>query len=199
MKMERRDRYIVGVELASAVMQLHDTDWLPALWDRSYVQFNWQSGSSITENIKKPLVSPLQTLRNSNIGTQQFSNLTLFSLGILLIELDMNQPFENLLTEDEKNMNTRYPNQMAGTILATRRISIVLEGRSGPRYAGAVRRCFSANDYSPDRANLNHNDFKKDVYENIVAPLEKNLEDFQAQSLTEIFGESPCLPRGYDG
>lgn len=202
-KMTRRDQLIVGVVIASAVIQLHDTDWLPTHWAGLQVHFLWDSESILADVIKKPLLS-LQTMpearqvpEDSYNAFSHFPNRNLFTLGIILLEIFYNGPISDQLTEEEKKMDALAPGEYYGTCRGVRRVAENLAYEVGGLYAGAVQRCLTAVDYSRNKANLTNPGFKNDVYDQIVSPLEKNLEGFCCETLTDIFGESPALPLGY--
>lgn len=64
--LSKADRLILGVELASAVVQFHDTEWLPAAWDKTDILFLQQTDPPVyREIIQRPLVRPKWSTRKA--------------------------------------------------------------------------------------------------------------------------------------
>ena len=105
----REFRSKLSLKLASSVMQLHSTEWLPNTWSSENIYFLETPGNGF--NITDPLVqrsfgSPCQTHYEERNGVQSIkrSDPCLFMLGIVLIELWQWKPFSQLKTAEETAM-----------------------------------------------------------------------------------------------
>ena len=94
-------RYRLGLKLASSVMQLHTTQWLPDYWNKSDISFPCFSDGKIDFNnplIKRGFGS--EEKQNSMAFTSGLSNCgsvpCLFSLGVVLLELIERQSIETM-------------------------------------------------------------------------------------------------------
>ncbi|KAI4243803.1 MAG: hypothetical protein L6R42_010638, partial [Xanthoria sp. 1 TBL-2021] len=109
-----RQRLSIAVTLAHTVLQLHDSPWLNESWSKNDIWF-FSSGVDRHKrpNIQRPYISRSfqpqsdQSASTSGAGpiaqTDLYSHLiinkSLFALGIILIELALNRPFEDLRTD----------------------------------------------------------------------------------------------------
>jgi hypothetical protein len=89
-----KERLILGVKLASSVIQLHNTDWLNERWGRSDIMFFRDPDNYDKPMLEKPLVrrcfgaSSEEGSAPQALGSRVVRcNRTLFSLGVILLEI----------------------------------------------------------------------------------------------------------------
>ncbi|KAF8534716.1 hypothetical protein BDD12DRAFT_895321 [Trichophaea hybrida] len=206
--LEKKDRLELGVRLAFAVMQLHSTEWLSDCWGKQDIFFLQRAvrrralcGGFVLVGepvIDKPFVRRTfgsseelyllhpNTVQNTAPATETATlveyDRSLFSLGIILIELwlergieELRLPFQNQDgdTQGQRSDNTDYRT-------AQGRIGEIFT-YAGDDYGLAVSRCINGLSRHIDNArailgSLESEDFKNDVHTNVVFLLERNLE-----------------------
>jgi len=193
---EQLDRLELGVKVASAVMQLHATEWLRESWGTNDIFFLQKSKSrltkagEITQIIEPELTMPfvrrmlgssqeLHPLQQSEQAPETSALMeydkSLFSLGIVLIELWFEQPLEYL------RIDQNQPSSENADYETVRQRMGYLFGDAGEDYGLAVSHCINglkgrAVKGKPIKSCLDNDDFKNDVHENVVGLLQKNLE-----------------------
>lgn len=195
--LKKKDRLILGVQLASTVMQLHATEWLDETWGKKDILFHpepdQEKGSGerdINPMIRKPFIRRIFTLPGpgslpSQIGQEPTKlilmpqNQSLFSLGVVLVELWFGRRLEDLRIEEDGD----GIGGMTEYVTAWRLIREISE-EAGEKYGDAVRRCIIGLDHR--NASLETDDFKNEVHMKVVSPLVENLESFCAVDLVEL-------------
>ena len=169
------ERLKLGVRLASSVLQLHDTEWLNERWSKDEIWFI-QEDPCRDPVLKYPLVRRVfqqgdeSTSTDSIAGLIGHSNASLFSLGMVLIELWY---WKSLEAKDVGDGWKHY---------------LELRGKAPASFSDAVRRCFGDLDHTETQLHLDG--FKNAVYLKIVLPLEETLKWFCGKdSLPQIFEE----------
>ncbi|KAF8246826.1 hypothetical protein K440DRAFT_644330 [Wilcoxina mikolae CBS 423.85] len=196
--LQKRDRLDLGVKLASVVMQLHGTPWLGESWssnDILSVQTVITRRTKSTGNLPCEYVQTYEPVIEypfvrRTFGSEELVPLeeitplpkepanipeydkSLFSLGIVLIELCISQdPTVYIPTMDHTDDATAQ--QRIGEFITY----------AGDYYGLAVSRCINGLDrpggHGPPRASQNTLDnevFKSNAHTSIVCLLEKNLE-----------------------
>lgn len=99
-------------------------------------------------------------------------NQTLFTLGVLLIELWYGKPLD-----DVRGVVGIQDATQPAWCTAIRLVDSRLKYEAGALYTQAVRRCVRY-DFDRDSTSLNDEDFQQTVYEKVVLVLEKNLAQF---------------------
>jgi len=193
-KPSRKERLKLGVNLASSVLQLHETEWLDERWTKQDIFFIREPltvGTSVRHNVdlNHPVVH--QAFTTSTPPTPQDlaesllvrCNKSLVSLGIVLIELCYWKDLQSLRTGNSENA---VKGASAEYSIA---VGIVdqLYDDAGFNYGEAVRRCITGLDLRETQ--LECDEFKKEAYHKIVQPLEMDLMKFCDASLAEIFGQ----------
>lgn len=220
--LKKKDRLILGVQLASTVMQLHTTEWLSENWGKKDILFHQEitrgkGGGvvNISPVIRKPLVRrvfappgpPSLSPQSTQASTKSIfmpQNQSLYSLGIVLMELWYGQRLEDLRIETDGNGIGDVTN-MTDYMTARRLIDEIPED-AGEKYGDAVRRCINGLDHRS--SSLEKDDFKNEVHMKVVSPLVENLESFCAMGLVELLqtrntdscatdGLSPTLLKQY--
>ncbi|KAA8901720.1 hypothetical protein FN846DRAFT_908903 [Sphaerosporella brunnea] len=195
-RLDELDRLKLGLKIASAVMQLHATEWLKELWGKRDIFFLQKQMPRRTNSgdivqicepaLEMPFVRgssqdellPLDHAGETS-GTQPSAPFqyekSLFSLGIVLIELWFEEPLEKLRAhpDDCQDDNADYET-------AKQRVGELLR-LAGEDYGLAVSRCINGvrkgpGKFSATKSTLDDEGFKNDVHENVVCLLQKNLE-----------------------
>ena len=176
-------RLKLGVKLASSVMQLHETEWLNERWRKCDIFF-------IQEEVnprQRPVLEypflhrEFTTFAAEAIPQAQTSfivrcNKSLFSLGIVLIELCFWQSLESLRATHGQQADIGTT-ETVDYIIACRLIdSRAVHEEAGSKYDDAVRRCIIGLDHRETQ--LDNDDFKNEVYHRVVKLLEENLQMF---------------------
>lgn len=94
----------LALALALGVLRLHDTPWLAEQWNRDDITLFKQNNMILATH---PFVSTdLQTIGTQKTkGSPAIRNETLFALGIVLIELCMEQSFDALYLPEDLNVD----------------------------------------------------------------------------------------------
>ena len=176
------ERLKLAVRLASSVLQFHTSGWLQERWDKKDI-YLVQRGSSqscletpVVLHSFTPELSPPNTPTKPSIFP---CNLSLFSLGIVLIELWFWKSVESFQAgEVQADPDTaRY--MTAFQLITT------MNENAGMQYGSSVRRCICGLDHPENR--LEDNGFKSEVYLKVLQPLEKHLEFFCDKPLGGVF------------
>ena len=185
----RRERLKLGVRLASSVLQLHGTQWLQERWGKQDI-YLIQGGSSLRDpSLEIPVVcqafTPDPSVSEVTMESHIIScNLSLFSLGIMLIELWFWKSVESFQANKPQAYSRLEDLDTARLVTAKRWIK-KLYGDAGDNYGNIVRRCISGLDHKETQ--LENDEFKNKVYRKVLQPLEKNLEFFCDEPLEKIF------------
>ncbi|KAI3530829.1 hypothetical protein CSPX01_14563 [Colletotrichum filicis] len=158
--------------ISSSFLQLHQTPWLPNILTSQDVYFI-TDGSRPYPNlkqafIKKELPGKFPKDRSMNIDARGLSSSPLLSLGILLLELELGTTIGKLRRPDEPSDADVVERLLEET---------PLDAFGSGRYKSAVFRCVGGN-YFRSTQDFNDENFRKAVYERVVAPLEADLEEF---------------------
>jgi hypothetical protein len=176
------DKLRIATKLSSNMLQLYSTPWLSDYWRSSEIFFLYRSGATPTSIYKNPFVySSLSPQKGKSTPSQRTTsrvirNQTLFALGVLLIELWYGQPLEELQSASDLN---HQGTPGIAWCTATRIAEEELEFQAGKRYADAVRRCIRCEFGEHRSADLQSERFQQAVFEGVVVPIEKTLEQFQ--------------------
>lgn len=158
--------------LASSVLQLADTPWLPVsaldLSDVFLVDLQQRALTTANPYIRRDF--PCSKEPGSTPSTPLIENELVFALGVILIELAFQQPLANFkLACDTDAQGNDYPH--TNLQIATRLVKD-LQAMEGEKYADAARRCvkcnFDIHDYS-----LENVDFQEQFYSGVVQPLQE--------------------------
>ncbi|KAH7385868.1 hypothetical protein BKA66DRAFT_569191 [Pyrenochaeta sp. MPI-SDFR-AT-0127] len=180
-RLTKHDKLRVAVDLASSVLQLYKTPWLDEEWSDNDVYFIHRPGISPAKVFEHPFVyrrfSSKPTPDNAvaqRAHCRVIRNQTLFTLGILLIELLYGKSIEEL--QSRRDLDCDGTPGVAWCT-AERLIEDEIEYEAGPRYLDAVRRCIRC-DFNRKDSSLDDEDFQRAVFDGVVAPLEKTLLQF---------------------
>lgn len=171
-RLTRKTRLQLAVILASTTLQLHTTPWLDSDWSGKDVLF--RQGSFDSPFISHPFMKPEQTPSIHNPLQPQWGpvrNLTIFRLGILLLELSLGKPLGTCKSNEPEE---RYQD----FVLASKLVGDLMNEES-QSYIGATQACIYGNFGSKAKdLNLEDDAFRRAVYEDVVLPLEQDLQYF---------------------
>lgn len=191
-KLSKRQRLEIAVILASSILQLHQSPWLSEIWSKSDIYFFF---SGLNRD-KCPLIDHAYVSRKfQSLGstdnlqnTPEFKNQdsldcwivekTLFALGIVLIELCLNRPLEDL-SSTIANKAVAEPRSLIGDYQTALSNMDAVFDEGGEQYAYVVQRCLKCEFGLLDREkHLDSDYFKGLVYEGVIVPLKENLRQF---------------------
>lgn len=183
-RLTQYDKLRIAVDLASSVLQLHQTPWLDESLGLENVYFVQQPRLPPPMIYEHPFVSRdiSITLPSSAANTQRptsrvIRNQTLFALGVLLIELWYGEPIEDLRTTPDEDWQGT---PSIAWCTAERIVENELEFEAGKRYSDAVRRCIRC-DFDRKVNDLENKGFQQAVFNGVVVPLQTTLQDFRGQ------------------
>ncbi|KAF8539020.1 hypothetical protein BDD12DRAFT_925468 [Trichophaea hybrida] len=176
--LEKKDRLRLGVQLASAVMQLHQSEWLCEIWGTKDIfflqkQLKATNGQGfLVPMADKPFVRRMFPPQHVSSTSESYplTNLiacdkSLFSLGIVLVELWFGECIENL----QGSHSAAFDNSAAYETAQDKIGKIMRE--AGEAYGLAVSRCLGTM-----QGSLDDIAFKNKAHSEIVCLLEKNYE-----------------------
>ena len=187
----RRERLKLGMRLASSVLQLHRTEWLQERWGKQDI-YLVQGGPSQSRSpsLETPVVCQAfaseppvpEVSAESHIIR---CNLSLFSLGIVLIELWFWRSVESFEADEPQAYCGPWGTSDTARYVTSQRLIDKLYGDAGDNYGDTVRRCIIGLDHKETQ--LENDGFKNEVYLKVLQPLEKHLELFYNEPLGKIF------------
>jgi len=172
------DRLQLAKSVATGVLQLYNSPLLQSAWTKEDIAFvPWTDRPYRKAYISKRTSTAEDTTRQTKVPPY-IHNHTIFSLGILLIEICLGRALGDLRTLEDCNSEAEMDKPSAATDYATA-IRLLDSERvlveSGESYADAVRRCISCN-FGPTKTDLENDDFRQAVYSGVVAPLEEQVK-----------------------
>ncbi|KAL1635637.1 hypothetical protein SLS56_001690 [Neofusicoccum ribis] len=178
----RSDKLWVAVLLASSFLQLHQTPWINDKWSKDDIKFVEGVQGDLFEH---PFVSRVCADGFSSCAPTAAENRTsrlwngirnrpLFLLGILLIELCLGKPFEELRQEISGSGSS---DPLSDFVIADQLVEDCYD-EGGGRYGDAVRRCIRC-DFDRRSMNLEEEESRRAVYNGVVALLEDDWKDFR--------------------
>ena len=179
MALSAKQRYGFAAAIAWAVLHLSCTPWLCDTWDREQVKVFLESTTTTLETLSRtPCISylfetpatPSRSNTADHFNSHHIGNKTLFSLGIVLIELCLNKSFEEFRPSNpEESTTTNIPDDLR---IAESKLDEVYN-QAGDSYGYAVQRCLRCD--FPGRnitKTFDFSTFRRHYYNNVVAPLQ---------------------------
>jgi hypothetical protein len=161
--------------LASAVLQLYDTPWLPANWDskdifmantttgnRPMSQF-YVSRSFNTSPTKQSIAKRRRLVKNEIV----------FALGVTLLELSYGQSLFTLKTSDDLNEDGSIDSMTEVSIAM--RLADRIHEREMDNYAKAVLRCVRCN-FDTFYCDFEDREFREKFHDGVLVPLRSDYE-----------------------
>ncbi|KAL2675764.1 hypothetical protein Neosp_011955 [[Neocosmospora] mangrovei] len=162
----------LALAIASSVLQLSKTPWLPEPLTRKNVHF-FKRGDSLSYERpflqkKLPECSAKYPSNGSESESCSFSNNpTLFALGMLLLEIILGSSLDQLWQADDEGPDGESDSLIRDLIIANRmleqRVSLI-----NPAYKAVVERCIGCT----ESKGLDEEDFRQTVYNGVVMELE---------------------------
>lgn len=162
-----KDRARLAATLASSLLCLHDSPWLNSSWSSRDVLFATESGDVKRDSFLRPHAKVAFPPRPDQWEAPAAANLEvsfgilnrpLYSLGMVLLELIMNETLESYKQRDDE---TEFE--------VAWRLEREVCGRAGPRWADIVFACLHCPfQTQPDLVN---DDFLQVIFVNVVTPL----------------------------
>ena len=179
LKLSKRERYSLAVNLASSALQLNRTPWFPNSWSAKDIVFHRTSQGLRPVDIQHPYVSTSTDVQKpSKIGFQN-KNTVLLALAIALLELYFGisaQQHQENGGSSETQFDSNPWNQCA---IAYNWAENEQEDLSAA-FQGAINHCLRC--FSDPSASLQDPEFLQAAVESIVLPLQDELSQFLGKS-----------------
>ena len=193
LSISRRDRLAVAAAIVWGMVQLCDTPWLDDSWtgknDIALIMEESSSNGSPRRSVLYPVLSykfkSSMTSYNKdekrpleNFQSNKLRHKTFLSLGIVLIELGLGKPFEEIRFEVSQAGLEPSGLPLEDFAVANHVLdSEILDMEVGEHYAKAVRRCIHCR-FSGAKPTLNfaHPGFRKQFYTDVVTPIQETLD-----------------------
>jgi hypothetical protein len=172
-------RQRLAASLAIGLLRLHGTPWLDKQWGRREITFFSNGGRVLVEH---PFLSTKLDASSTHPSpgiyftpSAAIRNESLFALGIILIELCLHRPFEDLLlpadlnADGTKHATTEY--------CAALRLLDTITGEASLEYVEVTRQCIECH-FNQGAASLDNEIFRDAVYDNVVTVLEEEASRF---------------------
>lgn len=178
----RRERLELSLTVASSVLQLHDTPWLHQYWSKRDILVDMACTKKIYERafISEEFPPPATSDISGCNLLYPFRNLTLFCLGVVLIEITLGRTLESLRTDDDPLNANGEPDMLTQLSIARRVLEMGTVSReAGLRYAKVVYRCIWSEFGVVLNTSLDNDEFRQAVYDGIITPLEEDWKFFK--------------------
>lgn len=193
LKLTRKQRFGIAAAMAWAVLHLSDSPWLTQTWEMDEVQFflgnsmyNGQETLDTTpcishlfhkENaVAEPQGGQSQSAMRNLFQYKQIRNKTLFALGVFLIELGLDKPFEELrqqhaaISTSQTSDDKPLPSDDFGLAIE---LADDLHLDAGLHYGDAIKRCLRCEFPGRDvTKNFGHESFRQEFFNSVVAPVQ---------------------------
>jgi len=176
-KLSRRQRYHIALTLASSHLQLHKTPWLESGWSKDVILFLPDPTNPEQINLDQPFIARDFVPSGKKRGTLTADN-SCPNLGIMLLELCFNSPFESQLYRKKYISPDGQSNPYLDLAAALEWCNSEAAEEAGPDFESAVKWClsqFGAMD-GLDEAK------KGEMIEKVVKPLEYCHKQFEISS-----------------
>lgn len=167
-------RQTLALQMALAVLQLHDTPWLDASFHTKNIVFHTEK-SALTTSLLEPAYVSRSFSQNqvpevvTSVGRQLTRNTLLFALGVMLLELSYGKPLTDHARPDELDANgEEIP---ATELLVAQRLLRDIEDRETPNYSLATASCINCDVGQPLQSSLNHDEFRAGFIDCVVERL----------------------------
>ncbi|KAF5983424.1 hypothetical protein FBULB1_3802 [Fusarium bulbicola] len=169
----------LALVIASSVLQLSKTPWLPEALTRENVHF-FRRGDTLSYEhpfLQRSLPESSYKRLDETVDSKGYSlssNPTLFALGMLLLEIILGSSLKQQRVPDEKSLDEDYDGLIQDLTIANR----MLEQRVAlisPAYKAVIERCIGCT----DSKGLEEDDFRQTVYNGVVMELEAIWDDIK--------------------
>jgi len=168
-----REKWVLAVVLAHAALHCSNGPWLSEDWSKEHVSF-FRDASGTSLDLRRPFLAVEfeDTRADGSASSTLFnthSNPSLLSLGILLLEINKKKSIETMWSSDY--LMDGQPNENTNLTTAMRLLQDD-DGEWTDGYRTAVEACLEFSYPS-----LGVDECRKEMYEKIVYPLERDLEN----------------------
>jgi hypothetical protein len=164
----RRQRYHIALTLASSYCRLGYSPWIEHQWSKSDILFPCKSDGTVEVHTVEPYVS--RTFHE--VEQTEKRPVALGKLGIILLELCFGQLLQDNQIRSRLPLGDEYTKETLD-IAAALQWSALVEEEAGEKFANAVNWCLS-----PGRVAAGKNTWRRELWQNVVAPLESIQQDF---------------------
>lgn len=178
----RRTRLAIAVILANSLLQLHAGPWLPDAWGKKDIHFFQSSDGNI--HIKHPFLlrhfkstnktacsEPDPSKLNFGRPPSRVGNPSLFSLGVVVLELWFNQTLESRPFRSDFLGPDGKENEYTDFNTVQKWQEMTME-EAGPDLYNPTRRCVYCA-FGAASQDLEDDELRKAVYAEVVEPLER--------------------------
>ncbi|QPC77924.1 hypothetical protein HYE68_008676 [Fusarium pseudograminearum] len=164
----------LALSIASSVLQLSNTPWLPEALTRRNVHF-FRKGETLSYRcpfLQRSFPACLSQLPNTTTTSEcvSLTNPTIFALGILLLEIILGKSFEQLRSPNERPIYGDYNGSIRDSMAAHELLGGVASYSTA--YRAVVQRCIGCT----DTRGLDEDGFRQEIYNGVVLELEAILE-----------------------
>ncbi|RDI76572.1 Nucleoporin [Venturia inaequalis] len=176
-KLSRRQRYHIALTLASSHLQLHKTAWLESGWSKDEILFLPDPLNSEQVSLDQPFIARDFAISGEKRGPPTADN-SCSNLGIMLLELCFNSPFESQSYRKKYIPPDGQSNPYLDLAAALEWCNSEAAEEAGPDFEGAVKWCLSQFGMvdSLDEGK------KAEMVEKVVRPLEYCHKQFEISS-----------------
>ncbi|KAB2579826.1 hypothetical protein DBV05_g1418 [Lasiodiplodia theobromae] len=161
--LSRKQRFFIGLTLASSYLQLHSTQWLKSHWTKSDILFP-RHGDNVA--VEEPFVS--RGLSTGVLdGSMPASSHGIVSLGIMLLELAFNMTLEEY-DRERKYVSPEGKRDAQLTWLAAVNWSNSAAEDAGIDFADAVKWCLQGQLIA-----VQDKEWRKELVANVLEPLQR--------------------------
>ena len=178
------DRLRIALTVASSVLQLYKTPWLRKDWNKHDILIDESGDTYGDQAYVSGAFSTAATARQEGQRQMMYDlvrNETLFSLGILLIELCLGQSFESLRSPEDPLNAQKTPDIFTDWSAANRLLGSVY-GEAGARYGDATRRCIRC-EFDERETTLDNENLRQKFYDGVIIPLEDDVKAFEGKPI----------------
>ncbi|ORY02185.1 hypothetical protein BCR34DRAFT_605665 [Clohesyomyces aquaticus] len=170
-----RQKCTLALTLASAVLQLHDTPWLPRSWDtKDIFILRSLTGAMLPSHFYvSQTFTPSGTTQTSKKRRRCVKNEMVFALGIALLELSHGRPV--LSFKEAEDMNEFGQEDVMTEVSIATRLADDLNKFESENYAKAVLRCIRCS-FDTFTYDFNDREFREKFYDGVIVPLQLDYE-----------------------
>ncbi|KAF2220092.1 hypothetical protein BDZ85DRAFT_31732 [Elsinoe ampelina] len=174
------ERYHLAISLTVALLQLSHTSWLKRSWDKASIVFLRAKQNRPRFGLVADVAHPylvreheIQTTRATTPSREITDSSKIAALGIMLLEVCEGVPIEDFVEPADLGPNGQ-PNEMSYMVAARRYLSQdPTDGISQYAFGRAIEYCLKC--FWEPRASLADPAFAKSVEENVLVPLEQEM------------------------
>jgi hypothetical protein len=169
------EKCILALTLASAVFQLHDTQWLPNVWDtKDIFMLKTRTGGTLPSHFYVSRTFDSTSTTSATARRRScIRNEMVFALGVALLELSHERHLFSFQTPDDLN-EQGIEDSMTEVSIATR-LADKLHEREMGNYAKATLRCVRCS-FDTLSCDFKNQEFREKFFNGVVVPLRADYE-----------------------